>query len=393
MMLDDAQVPALVDRVLERLVERLPSYGSMPVEALAGDVRPMTERVLKGFLAALPEGGVPAEELVAQARASAIGRGEEGIPMEAILDAYLLGLQECVRQLRPELDRASKGELIDFFGALVTFQHVVHQAIAKGFLEHRESTVGETQAARGALLEALTEGGDATDAALRAGIRLPERYLVVALDIGPHEDELTAGVDHVVAARRKVRRVRAELARTGHDVLTALSPTGGIALLPTPADFPRHDRLTKAARAKVTLALEDAAPADVPTAVHLAREVLEVATKTRRSAGAYRLSDVLLEYQLTRHSSATPRLAELLSPVDEDLRRTLDVYLDEGLRRNATAKALGVHPNTVDNRLRRIGRLTGLDPTRPADLPMLRAAVAVRRMAGDVRTVPNDGIG
>ncbi|MFC0541250.1 PucR family transcriptional regulator [Kutzneria chonburiensis] len=393
MMLDDAQVPALVDRVLERLVERLPSYGSMPVEALAGDVRPMTERVLKGFLAALPEGGVPAGELVAQARESAIARGEEGIPMEAILDAYLLGLQECVRQLRPELDRASQGELIDFFGALVTFQHVVHQAIAKGFLEHRESTVGETQAARGALLAALTEGGDATDAALRAGIRLPERYVVVALDLGPHEDELHDGVDHVMAGRRKVRRVRAELARTGHDVLTALSPTGGIALLPTPADFPLHDRLTRAAGAKVTLALEEAAPADVPTAVRLAREVLEVATKTRREPGAYRLADVLLEYQLTRRSAATHRLAELLEPVDEDLRRTLDVYLDEGLRRNATAKVLGVHPNTVDNRLRRIGRLTGLDPTRPADLPMLRAAVAVRRMAGDVRTVPNDGIG
>ena len=380
MMLDEVSVPALVDRVLERLVERLPSYGSMPVEALAGDVRPMTERVLRGFVAALADGGTPAPELVAQARESAIARGEEGIPMEAILDAYLLGLQESVRQLRPELDRATTGELIDFFGAVVTFQHVVHQAIAKGFLEHRESTVGETQAARGALLAALTEGGDATDAALRAGIRLPERYVVVALDTGPHEDELNDGVDHVVAGRRKVRRIRAELERMGHDVLTALSPTGGIALLPTPAGDRLHERLAKAAGSKVTVALAEAQPAEVPTAVRLAREVLEVATKTRRQPGTYRLQDVLLEYQLTRRSAATERLAEVLDPVDEDLCATLDVYLDEGLRRNATAKALGVHPNTVDNRLRRIGRLTGLDPTRPADLPMLRAAVAVRRM-------------
>jgi hypothetical protein len=49
MMLADVSVPALVDRVLERPVERLPSYGSMPVEALAGDVRPMTERGAQGF--------------------------------------------------------------------------------------------------------------------------------------------------------------------------------------------------------------------------------------------------------------------------------------------------------------------------------------------------------
>lgn len=378
-MLYDVHVPALVDRVLGRLVERLPSYGSMPVEALTSDVRPMTERVLRGFVESLPRGGVPDPELLRQARESAIARGEEGIPMEAILDAYVLGLQESVTHLRPELERAGGTELIDFFEALLTFQHAVHQAIASGFLEHRESTVGETQAARGALLAALVDGGDATDAAYRAGIRLPERYVVAALALGPHPDELQPGVDHVMAGRRKVRRVRLELARLGRDdVLTALSPTGGIALLPT-ADLP-HSRLTTAAGAPVTVAIETATPAAVPKAVRLAREILEVAAKTRREPGIYRLSDVLLEYQLTRPTEATARLAAALDPVDEDLLRTLDAYLDTGLRRNATAAALGVHPNTVDNRLRRIGRLTGLDPTQPADLPMLRAAVAVRRM-------------
>jgi hypothetical protein len=380
MELADAQVSALVDRVLDGLVRRLPTYGSMPVEALTGDVRPMTERALRGFVESLPNGGVPAPELVAQARGSAIARGEEGVPMEAILDAYLLGLQECVTQLRPELARADNAELIEFFVALLTFHHVVHQAIASGFLEHRESTAGETQAARGALLAALVDGGDATDAADRAGIRLREHYLVAALAIGPHPDESRPGVDHVMAARRKVSRVRLELARLGRDdVLTALSPTGGIVLLPV-ADVP-HARLTAAAGAEVTVAVETAAPPDVPKAVRLTREVLEVAVKTRREPGVYRLGDVLLEYQLTRPTEASARLAAALDPVDEDLLRTLDAYLDTGLRRNATAAALGVHPNTVDNRLRRIGRLTGLDPTRPADLPMLRAAVAVRRMA------------
>ena len=381
-MLTDVDIPVLVDRVLGRLVQRLPSYGSMPVEALAIDVRPMTERVLRGFVESLPNGGVPAPELLGRARESAIARGEEGIPMEAILDAYLLGLQESVAHVRSELATAPTAEVIDFFGALLTFQHVVHQAIASGFLEHRESTVGEMQAARGALLAALVDGGDATDAAFRAGIRLPERYVVAALAIGPHPDELQDGVDHVMAARRKVRRVRLELERLGRDdVLTALSPAGGIALLPK-ADDRLHGRLTTAAGAHVTVALETATPATVPKAVRLAHEILEVATKTRREPGVYRLADVLLEYQLTRPTEATQRLAAALDPVDEDLLQTLDAYLDTGLRRNATAAALGVHPNTVDNRLRRIGRLTGLDPTRPADLPMLRAAVAVRRMAG-----------
>lgn len=198
-MLDNRDIPALVDRVLGRLVERPPSYGSMPVEALTTDVRPMTERALRGFAESLPAGGVPAPDLLRQGRESAIARGEEGIPMAAILDAYLLGLQECVTHLHPELAAGRPAELIDFFRALLTFHHAVHQAIASGFLEHRESTVGETQAARGALLAALVDGGDATEAAYRAGIRLPEQYVVAALAIGPHPDELRPGVDHVSA--------------------------------------------------------------------------------------------------------------------------------------------------------------------------------------------------
>jgi DNA-binding PucR family transcriptional regulator len=165
------------------------------------------------------------------------------------------------------------------------------------------------------------------------------------------------------------------------DTLTALSPTGGIALLPS-IDDRLHTRLQQAANVEITVAIDAATPATVPKAVRLAHEILDVATKTRREPGVYRLDDVLLEYQLTRPTEATARLAAALDPVDEDLLRTLDTYLDTGLRRNATAAALGVHPNTVDNRLRRIGRLTGLDPTQPADLPMLRAAVAVRRMTG-----------
>lgn len=56
---------------------------------------------------------------------------------------------------------------------------------------------------------------------------------------------------------------------------------------------------------------------------------------------------------------------------------------------------LHLHPNTVDYRLRRIAVRTGLDPTRPADLPRITAALAARdaeRAAGGhtpgARTVP-----
>ena len=50
--------------------------------------------------------------------------------------------------------------------------------------------------------------------------------------------------------------------------------------------------------------------------------------------------------------------------------------------RRRTAQALGVHANTVDNRLDRVAALTGLDPRTTRGLQLLGAALVVRRAAG-----------
>ncbi|MFD4676480.1 PucR family transcriptional regulator [Lentzea sp. NPDC058450] len=106
----------------------------------------------------------------------------------------------------------------------------------------------------------------------------------------------------------------------------------------------------------------------------LAREVLAVAS----GPGLFRLTDVLLEYQLSRPSAALGPLAEIVAPLTEELVQTLEVYLRRGSRRPA-ASELHVHPNTVDYRLRRVAELTGLDPTRIEHVTLLTAALAARR--------------
>jgi DNA-binding PucR family transcriptional regulator len=109
--------------------------------------------------------------------------------------------------------------------------------------------------------------------------------------------------------------------------------------------------------------------------------VLDIVRTNRYSAGLYRLEDVLLDYQLSRPTSATPALAALLTPLErnEDLLTTLRLHLDNELNRRRTARMLHIHPNTVDYRLRRIATLTGLDPAIPSHLPLLVAALAARR--------------
>ena len=59
---------------------------------------------------------------------------------------------------------------------------------------------------------------------------------------------------------------------------------------------------------------------------------------------------------------------------------TLDAYLDCGGAVETCARQLFVHPNTVRYRLKRIGEITGRDPTNPRDAYVLRIAATVGRL-------------
>ncbi|MFF4666902.1 PucR family transcriptional regulator [Streptomyces sp. NPDC001282] len=194
-----------------------------------------------------------------------------------------------------------------------------------------------------------------------------------------------------VAARRKIRRIRTVLDHyAGTPVLTALDTSGGTVLLPVEEPPEWHgpgglcaliDEAARAAGVPVTAAAETVEPEAVPAAVARNSEIVDLVARTGRPPGLYRLADVLLEYQLSRPSEALPGLARLLGPLETrpELLHTLETYLELGLDRRTTAAALHIHPNTVDYRIRRIDRLTGLSPSRPADLQHICAALVARR--------------
>jgi sugar diacid utilization regulator len=65
-----------------------------------------------------------------------------------------------------------------------------------------------------------------------------------------------------------------------------------------------------------------------------------------------------------------------------ELLRTARVLLDHDLDRRAAAAVLHLHPNTVQQRVRRLEGLIGLRLSRPRDLLRLTAALSVARIAG-----------
>jgi hypothetical protein len=152
----------------------------------------------------------------------------------------------------------------------------------------------------------------------------------------------------------------------------------------------RAMRMVSVNRPMVAAAALAPSISQLPRAIDEAQTVLHVACALRRPAGVYQLHDVPIEAALLRSPDLSTVLADRLAPMyasGAPLLDTLIVYLDKSLDRRQAARALHIHPNTLDYRLRRIRDLTGLSPAVPRDIQILGAAVTAWQLtngnAGD----------
>ncbi|WMX48544.1 helix-turn-helix domain-containing protein [Streptomyces roseicoloratus] len=381
----------LESAVLLRLLEQVPAYRTLPSEQLRGEILKQVARGIAAFAGMLRTGEPLGEDEQAAIRESAARRADEGVPIESVVGAYHVGAEECAARVLSTAEPMDHADVLLVQHRLLGFLRQVSSAVAAGYVEERQSALGDEQVALQSLLSRLLEGGSPQAAADRAGVQLPPSYLVLSVAMGPHPDELLPGVNRPVVVRRKLRRLRNELQRHTTGVpLSVLSGDGGLVLIPygTPAaDFGEADRerlawlvgqFGRMCGAELLVAATAAPPEGVAEAARLASEIREAAESSGRPPGLYLLDDVLLAYQLSRPGPARDRLAALLGPLDDrpELLDTLRTFLACGLDRRLAATRLQVHRNTVDYRLRKAADLTGLDAARGADLLTLQAALA-----------------
>ncbi len=383
----------------EAFLAEVPFYRLLPTEQLDGEVLELCASSLLTFFRTLREGrGLDGAEL-AEPRASAARRAEERVPLDAVLAAYHVGGRIGWESLCRVATPAETAELVGHASGVLRFVQVVTGTVAEAYLEEQQSIMGEVRDARRLLAQALLDGEPTDAAAARAEVVLAPAYVLLALDLPgslpgrPSTREPDAGTGARVAARRRQRRVQETLDEVvGEHVLGLFGPAGGLVLLPArrhalaeldammPAVVAALGRVVGAPLLAATATAER--PRDVPSAGRLARDLLALAGSLGRDPGLWRLDDLLVDYQLTRWTDATPRLRSLLDPLERnpDFLPTLETWLACDLDRRGAAAALHVHPNTLDYRLRRVGELTGADPTSARGAQLLRAAVTARRL-------------
>jgi hypothetical protein len=378
----------LTDALLARIYSIAPGYATLD-EQERDDLAPLARNGLRTFFICYFEGREPTEEDLAGVRVDAVRQAQERVPIEDVLAAYYLGGEVVWEFAAEQAEPDEYPELIDLGTHLLHWQGILVRAMAAAYRSEERQLEDERTVARRelayALLRAPSELPTATSPQpiwqlmQRAELRLPQPALVLAL--------APADPDPVPPERweRRAQLALDELAR--EPVLAALDHSSGVLLVP---DGVPAGAVLKAVEESLEAPLRAGAARaesadEVAAAAALARELLDLATRLRLPAGAWTLDELLYEHAIAGRPSAVAQIARLLDPLRsrESLVDTLDAWFTHDFDRQATSAALGIHPNTLDYRLRRVGELTGLDVGTARGVQLAGAALVAQRLVAE----------
>ncbi|MFD5177973.1 PucR family transcriptional regulator [Nocardia sp. NPDC058379] len=388
-------VRAISRQMVGHFIENVAPCATLPTEVLDGDVTTVTRVCLELTGGVLDGRDLPGR--LERIQAAAAGWAREGIPIDTIHNAVHEGFKLGFDLVTANVNNHDHATVVGVARRLTDVQSTITAAVSAAYVRELRSVVSEHHTAVHTLTSALLGGQSTSTMARECGIEIADRYHVIALALPPHAEEFDPALDANVVARRKLRRVQAELAnRCVGKVLSLLSVDGGTLLLPT-AEFSEHELdelvigLSAAAQVPVRAVTTPAAPADIPRAAEQVHELVEIVHRLGGPSKVYRPHELAFEYQLTREGAARDYLSSVVDSLEAhpELLRTLEVYIASNLRRTNTARELFVHTNTVDYRLKRIGQLTGFDLNDVTGLCYLRAALLIRAHRGMGK--PEDG--
>ncbi|MEV4110184.1 helix-turn-helix domain-containing protein [Nonomuraea sp. NPDC049695] len=165
--------------------------------------------------------------------------------------------------------------------------------------------------------------------------------------------------------------------------LLAWLGSGEVALL-TPGTADRSPALHHVRSAMATLgracqvASVEGVTGDLAESLTWAREASRVAPVEDRPARLYVLADLFVEMAVAKTPEIDAWLCAFGRQLSDgpDLVPTLHAYYRHDMNRTAASAALRIHPRTLDYRLQRVRKVTGLEPGSTLGVRMLSTAVA-----------------
>lgn len=380
---------------LARLITRdtfadLPQYRTLPADMRDIEIAATVRYGLRLFLRRVRGETDAEEDSYRYFRERAAQRAEEGLPLHVLLRTHLMARRILWSALREVARPDEQGALLELADILVTAQEAMIGDVAESYLDEQAALAAEQREERRSLLRALLAGEQVPRARVE-DLGAADGGLVLALRL-QDETARPGAAPAPVADRRRLRRLQTALERAlNQDVLVLVEGDRCHAIVPRRAEPPvlpvlpenLARRLAADCGQPVHLAVCEAdSAAAYADADRTAADILAIVRALGRAPGVYRLADVLLEYHLSRPGRGRTALAALLDPVyaRPELALTLRTYVAQHQDRRATAGILGVHRNTVDNRISRAGALIGADVTSPQGYALALAALTAREL-------------
>ncbi|PBC41038.1 CdaR family transcriptional regulator [Rhodococcus sp. ACPA4] len=374
------------------------TFKTLNLESVQEDLVAVTAQGLQLAIQLMDHRKLPTDRDLDSIHTLTVRQARQGVPLSAILavtDEAISVIRNLILSRAGVEDSANLKELNHL---LFTVAQRLHSFISVSYLAAIPAGAQLEGSSAGALVKAMLDGDDPTDLALQLGIELAPRYLVLRLLVNLPKPRPGArdGAHQRLQAYRDLAAAQAKVAaHFGAKLLEAPAPQRGLVLIEGTPHWGLVCQVVRQATAKIGVQItavgENAALEDLPAAQATTRELVHLVRRLGLPAQSYRMEDLALEYQLTRIGPARDSLIGLLRPLDSnpELLQTLSVHLSNDQHRQRTASALGLHTNTVDNRIKRIAHLTGLDPTLPSELLKLRAAmIALTFVSTDVDIRP-----
>ncbi|WP_405684092.1 PucR family transcriptional regulator [Streptomyces sp. NBC_00057] len=396
----EPKVNELARRMTRQSFAQLPGYAGLPDDVKDLEIAATIRHGVRLFLrrATEPHPGPGGLRLF---RERAAQRAEEGMPLHLLLRSHALGMYVLWQSLRETAEPGEEGALIELVDLLLQSHHSLVGAVAETYMDERSALEAEQREQRRSLVRGFLDGTLEPGRALleQLGLDGPALVLAVVLEPSADADPESGGSEQgsAVTVRRRMRRIQTVLDQGfGTELLFLFDAGMGRAVVPQGCEPPGDlaERLTRACGAEVRIAAVPAVASEaVPEASRTAVEILRVARTCGLPPGLHCLDDVLLEFHLSRPGPSSHRIAALLDPVAgrPELLQTLRTHLAQHQDRRLTAALLGLHPNTVDNRLAKLTELTGLDPSSPRGAALAIAALLLRDTAAGVDGVSAAG--
>jgi PucR C-terminal helix-turn-helix domain/GGDEF-like domain len=363
-------------------------YAAVRDPAFAKEVLAHAAEHVTAFVRSGRRGRPPRGEELDFVRERGAQRARELMPLEALLETYLIGQRTVWEAIVEAAGDSPEGmQTAQQLTALTfAYTHAINVAVADAYLRESMALASEAERGRRDLLDRLLSGREpGAEEARRAealGLRPDAEHVVVVA--------IAEGSDGKTEARLVVRAlVRADPDRPfvvpRHEEVVAVLP---VYVRRGPAEI--RGALERAAellwrthRVRLTAGVSSVCAG----LSELARGYGEAGSALRHAGdgtAAVALQDIgLLAYLVSGADNTARRLVPVGARrlVDADrgqggtLSQTLRAYADCGLNVAQTAQRLTVHPNTVHYRLSRVATLTGCDPRRFGDLTELLTAL------------------